>query len=60
MIATEFPLYYGGNPCKELGLSNPRKVINDLPKGVTNSYPLSTIKPTIYFISSEHIFNINK
>ena len=26
MIATEFPPYYGGNPCKALGLSNPSKV----------------------------------
>ena len=37
--------------CKALGLSNPRKVMNDLSKGVTNSYPLSTIKQTIYFFS---------
>lgn len=42
--------------CKALDLRNPRKVVNDLPKGVTNSYPLSTIKQTIYFFSCEHIF----
>lgn len=28
--------------CRALDLSNPRKVMNDLPKGVTNSYPLLT------------------
>ena len=28
--------------CRALDLSNPRKVVNDLPKGVTNSYPLLT------------------
>lgn len=28
--------------CKALDLSNPRKVMNGLPKGVTNSYPLLT------------------
>ena len=42
--------------CRALDLRNPRKVMNDLPKGVTNSYPLSTIKQTIYFFSCEHIF----
>ena len=28
--------------CRALDLRNPRKVVNDLPKGVTNSYPLLT------------------
>lgn len=28
--------------CRALDLRNPRKVMNDLPKGVTNSYPLLT------------------
>ena len=28
--------------CKALGLSNPSKVMNDLPKDLTNSYPLLT------------------
>ena len=42
--------------CRALDLRNPRKVVNDLPKGVTNSYPLSTFKQTIYFFSCEHIF----
>lgn len=32
--------------------------MNDLPKDVTNSYTLSTIKQTIYFFPCENIFNI--